>query len=87
MRTRKPKQLTTGKWEIASAELSRDAKKFYLTTTEVHPGERQVYSMALDGGARTRITTMTGSNEAEVSPDDGRWAWCTCTAPSRPRCT
>ncbi len=27
--------------------------------------------MALDGGARTRITTMTGSNEAEVSPDDG----------------
>jgi len=67
----KPKQLTTGKWEIAAAELSRDASKFYLTTTEVHPGERQVYAMAVAGGARTRLTTMTGSNEAEVSPDDG----------------
>ena len=51
--------------------LSRDGRKFYLTTTEVHPGERHLYSMAVDGGARTRITTMTGSNEAEVSPDDG----------------
>ncbi len=67
----KPKQLTSGNWEIAAAELSRDGKKFYLTTSEVHPGERQIYTMAVDGGARTRLTTMTGSNEAEVSPDDG----------------
>ena len=27
-----------------AAELSRDGKKFYITTTEVHPGERQVYT-------------------------------------------
>jgi dipeptidyl aminopeptidase/acylaminoacyl peptidase len=67
----RPRQLTSGKWEIAAAELSRDAKKFYITSTEVHPGERQVYSMPVEGGSRTRITTMTGSNEAEVSPDDG----------------
>ena len=26
--------------------------------------------MPVDGGARTRITTMTGSSQAEVSPDD-----------------
>ncbi len=64
------KQLTSGKWEITSAELARDGRKFYITSTEVHPGERHLYSLPIDGGARTRITSMTGSNEAEVSPDD-----------------
>jgi dipeptidyl aminopeptidase/acylaminoacyl peptidase len=70
----KPKQLTSGKWEITAAELSRDGKKFYLTTTEVHPGERHLYTVGLDGGARTRVTTMTGSNEAEISPDESTLA-------------
>ena len=26
--------------------------------------------MPIDGGARTKITSMTGSNDAEVSPDE-----------------
>jgi dipeptidyl aminopeptidase/acylaminoacyl peptidase len=65
-----PKQLTSGKWEITAAEISPDRKKFYITSTEVHPGERHVYSMALDGGPRAKITSMTGSNVAEVSPDE-----------------
>jgi dipeptidyl aminopeptidase/acylaminoacyl peptidase len=64
------KPLTTGKWEVESAELARDGKKFYITTTEVHPGERHVYSLPIDGGTRTKITSMTGANQAEVSPDD-----------------
>ncbi len=64
------KPLTSGKWEITSAELARDGRKFYITSTEVHPGERHLYSVPIDGGPRTRITSMTGSNEAEVSPDD-----------------
>jgi dipeptidyl aminopeptidase/acylaminoacyl peptidase len=66
----KPKQLTSGKWEITAAELSRDGRRFYITSTEVHPGERQLYTMAIDGGERTRLTSMTGSNAAEISPDD-----------------
>jgi dipeptidyl aminopeptidase/acylaminoacyl peptidase len=65
-----PKQLTSGKWEITSAELSADQSRFYLMSTEIHPGERHLFSMPLTGGARTRVTTMTGSNQAEVSPDD-----------------
>jgi dipeptidyl aminopeptidase/acylaminoacyl peptidase len=65
-----PKQLTSGKWEITSADLSTDQSKFYLTSTEIHPGERHLFSMPVAGGARARITTMTGSNQAEVSPDD-----------------
>ena len=66
----KPKQITEGKWEITAASLSRDGKKFYLTTTENHPGERHLYTVGVEGGARTRITSMTGSNEATVSLDD-----------------
>jgi dipeptidyl aminopeptidase/acylaminoacyl peptidase len=66
----KAKQLTSGKWEIASASLARDEKKFYVTSTEQHPGERHLYTVPLEGGARTKITAMTGSNVAEVSPDE-----------------
>jgi dipeptidyl aminopeptidase/acylaminoacyl peptidase len=63
------KQLTSGKWEITSADLAPDGKSFSITSTEVHPGERHLYSLAIDGGARTRITTLPGSNQGVVSPD------------------
>jgi dipeptidyl aminopeptidase/acylaminoacyl peptidase len=63
-------QLTSGKWEVSSAQLSADRKTLFLTTSEVHPGERQFYTMSVDGGARTKVTSMTGSNEATVSPDE-----------------
>jgi dipeptidyl aminopeptidase/acylaminoacyl peptidase len=65
-----PRQLTSGKWELESAELSRDGRTFYLTSGEEHPGERHLYSVSVHGGARRKITSMTGSNQAEVSPDD-----------------
>jgi dipeptidyl aminopeptidase/acylaminoacyl peptidase len=64
------RQLTQGKWEIDALALSADGKKFYLTSTEVHPGERHIYSMPLDGGARTKLTSMTGGSAGEASPDD-----------------
>jgi dipeptidyl aminopeptidase/acylaminoacyl peptidase len=64
------KQLTSGKWEIDSARLSNDRTKVYFSSTEVHPGERHFYTMSVDGGPWTRITTMTGSNEVTVSPDE-----------------
>jgi dipeptidyl aminopeptidase/acylaminoacyl peptidase len=66
----KPKQLTSGKWEVTAAELSRDGKRFFVTSTENHPGERHLYTLAIDGGARTKVTSMTGSNEATVAPDE-----------------
>ena len=62
-------QLTAGRFELATADLSPDKKTFVFMSTEVHPGERHMYEMPLSGGARTRITTMTGSNTGQVSPD------------------
>ncbi len=64
------RQLTQGKWEITDIALSLDRRKFYFASTEVHPGERHVYSMPVDGGTRTKLTTMTGGSAGEVSPDD-----------------
>jgi len=62
--------LTSGKFEVTDARLSNDRKTMFMQTNEVHPGERQFYTMSVDGGARTRVTQMTGSNDVTVSPDE-----------------
>ncbi|HJQ27472.1 MAG TPA: prolyl oligopeptidase family serine peptidase [Blastocatellia bacterium] len=64
------RQLTAGKWEVTGVQLSEDKSKFYITTSEVHPGERHLYLMSVTGGERTRITTMAGNNQAFISPDE-----------------
>ncbi len=70
----KRKQLTSGKFEVSRVALSPDKKRFYVVTSEKHPGERHIYSLGLGGGSRTAITSMTGSNVGEVSPDDSTFA-------------
>ncbi|MFN8058710.1 MAG: prolyl oligopeptidase family serine peptidase [Vicinamibacterales bacterium] len=69
-----PTQLTTGRWEITDVDLSPDRSQFLLTTTEEHPGERHLYEMALDGGARRKLTTRTGAHQVVLSPDGRRMA-------------
>ena len=64
------RQLTQGRWEIDAVALSADRKKFYITSTEVHPGERHIYAMPIDGGERTKLTSMTGGTTGDASPDD-----------------
>jgi dipeptidyl aminopeptidase/acylaminoacyl peptidase len=66
----KAKQLTSGRFEVTRATISPDKKRFYLVSSEKHPGERHIYAMGLDGGSRTAITSMTGSSIGEISPDD-----------------
>ncbi|MGI8743325.1 MAG: prolyl oligopeptidase family serine peptidase [Bryobacteraceae bacterium] len=67
-----PRPLTSGNWEVENVRLSKDKSRFYLTTSEVGPEERQVYVMAANGGPRTRLTTAPGSHNPVLSPDD-RW--------------
>ncbi|MBW8712525.1 MAG: S9 family peptidase, partial [Acidobacteria bacterium] len=66
----RPKQLTEGKWEISAVDVSQDGRTFYITSTEAHPGERHLYSLPIDGGRRTKISSMVGSTQAQVSPDN-----------------
>lgn len=63
-------QLTSGKFEVYQAQLSRDHKKWYLTSNEEHPGEKHFYSMPAEGGRRIKMTSLTGQNEAFLSPGE-----------------
>jgi dipeptidyl aminopeptidase/acylaminoacyl peptidase len=65
-----PKQLTSGRFEVSDVRLSEDKAKFYFTSSEGDLGQRHLYSMPANGGARTRITAMPGNNEATISPDE-----------------
>jgi dipeptidyl aminopeptidase/acylaminoacyl peptidase len=65
-----PAQLTRGQFEVSDVRLSQDKTKFYFTSSEGSLFERHLYTMAVDGGARTRLTTMPGNNQAEISPDE-----------------
>jgi dipeptidyl aminopeptidase/acylaminoacyl peptidase len=64
------RQLTTGRFEIDTVQLSPDGSTFYIQSTEAHPGERHIYTMSVDGGPRTRLTTSSGAYTVEVSPDN-----------------
>jgi dipeptidyl aminopeptidase/acylaminoacyl peptidase len=64
--------VTQGRWEVRDAQLSRDGRTFFVATSETHPGEQNLYTVPVDGGARTRLTPLDGWTDAQVSPD-GRW--------------
>jgi dipeptidyl aminopeptidase/acylaminoacyl peptidase len=68
-----PRQLTSGKWEIYEASLSRAKDRFYLTTNEGSPFERHFYHMSFDG-KRTRVTATPGRQDVVASPDGSKLA-------------
>jgi dipeptidyl aminopeptidase/acylaminoacyl peptidase len=61
--------LTSGKWEVLQAELSRDRRSFLLHTSEESPFVRHLYRMPIAGGAREKLTREHGGHQVEVSPD------------------
>lgn len=65
----KKEQLTSGNFEVYSAQLSENNNGWYLASNEEHPGERHLYFCSLDGKKRTKITCLTGQNQAFISPD------------------
>ena len=67
-----PRQLTRGAFEVTGVQLSRDKSTFYLTTSEVSPAEFHFYSMPVEGGTRTKLTSTTGRHGVTLSPDE-KW--------------
>ncbi|HVF49514.1 MAG TPA: alpha/beta fold hydrolase, partial [Pyrinomonadaceae bacterium] len=65
-----PVQLTSGAFEVSDVRLSEDKRKFYFTSSEGSFAERHLYSMPAEGGARTRLTALSGNNQADISPDE-----------------
>lgn len=68
--TKVKKALTAGKFEVFDPFLSKDKKSWYLSTSEVHPGERHFYRMPLMGGKMEQLTTLVGENQVVLSPDE-----------------
>ena len=72
MATGQKKQLTSGKWEVQSLQLSKDKKTFYFTANKEHPGITHFYKIGVNGGEPVQITSMKGGNEITMSPDE-KW--------------
>lgn len=70
--SKKKTSLTSGKYEVQEVTLSKDKKSFYLSTNEVHPGEKQLSRIQITGGKGERITSLTGNNDVAISPDE-KW--------------
>ena len=68
------KALTSGNYEVFDPFLSKDKKHWFLTTSEVHPGERHFYKMPVMGGKMEKLTQMTGNNDVQLSPDEKQMA-------------
>tara|TARA_R110000850_G_scaffold277086_1_gene422346 strand:+ start:71278 stop:73644 length:2367 start_codon:yes stop_codon:yes gene_type:complete len=68
--TGKKTALTSGNYEVFDPFLSKDKKHWYLTTSEIDPGERHFYKMPVYGGKMERLTMLTGNNEVSLSPDE-----------------
>lgn len=64
------KALTSGNYEVQQASLSKDKKYFYISTNEVHPGEQHFYRLSIADGKKEKLTSMTGSNQVTISPDE-----------------
>jgi dipeptidyl aminopeptidase/acylaminoacyl peptidase len=70
--TKKKTALTSGSYEVQSVDLSNDKKSFFITTNEVHPGEKHFVRLPVTGGKAVQLTSMTGNNEVTISPDE-KW--------------
>lgn len=68
--TGQKRALTSGKFEVTDVQLSRDGKTWYLTTSKIHPGERQLYTLPAQGGTLKQITRRTGNHDSYLSPDE-----------------
>jgi len=69
VKTFSKRTFTSGNYEVQTVSLSQDKKQFFITTNEVHPGEKHFYILNIASGKKQKITAMTGANNAEASPN------------------
>lgn len=63
-------QVTIGKWELDRFYgIDEKSRTVYYSSTEVSPLERHIYSVDLDGGAKTKISQKKGVNLIQFNSD------------------
>jgi dipeptidyl aminopeptidase/acylaminoacyl peptidase len=72
----RPKQITSGAFEVSSVSLSEDGRTIYFSSTEAGSEQRHLYSVPATGGPRARLTQGPGVNAtASLSPRGDRIAF------------
>lgn len=64
------RQLTTGNFEIYDVRLSNDGRWFHFHSSEVSAFDRDLWRMAISGGARTKLTPEVGGHQVVLSPNE-----------------
>lgn len=64
------RQITSGNWEVDRFYgLNEKSGILYFSSSEVHPAERHVYALSLDGKVKKRLTPRKGWNSATFNSD------------------
>ncbi|RYF91486.1 MAG: S9 family peptidase, partial [Chitinophagaceae bacterium] len=74
VKTGAKKALTSGKFEVQDVTPSANKKFFYISSNEVHPGEKHFYRLPAEGGKAIQLTSMEGNNDVTLSPDESTLA-------------
>ncbi|MEP6391485.1 MAG: prolyl oligopeptidase family serine peptidase [Halioglobus sp.] len=67
---RKASQLTAGEFVVREPALNASQTHAYVVSNAAHPGNWQVYRVALTGGELERVTSLDGVSTFTLSPDD-----------------
>ena len=65
----KAKALTSGKWVAKYAVPSPDGAYLYFSGNRTHPGEYEIYRVPMAGGEVEQLTTLSGLNTFQLSPE------------------
>ncbi|MEO8450228.1 MAG: prolyl oligopeptidase family serine peptidase [Gemmatimonadota bacterium] len=66
--------LTSGPWEVRSAELSRDRTTWLLGTSKTSPADDHLYLLPAAGGDLIQLTESPGRHIGALAPDGRRFA-------------
>jgi dipeptidyl aminopeptidase/acylaminoacyl peptidase len=75
--------LTSGEWEVLRAEISLDERNWEITANRDGFADVHFYTMPLQGGELTGVTSAIGRQDANVSPD-GHWLAMTHSQANHP---
>ncbi|MBY5922439.1 prolyl oligopeptidase family serine peptidase [Ferrimonas balearica] len=66
----KARALTSGRQVVSSLTLSDDQRHFYFKANPNHPGQYEVFRVAVESGQIEQLTDLKGMLEYQLSPDE-----------------
>src|SRR5699024_9154743 len=67
--TAESEALTSGNYEVQTAQLAPDHQSFYLTANKLAPSEKQFYHLDIASKKMIQITEKSGGHRVTLSPD------------------